>query len=382
MAADGSRIVRSLFLRMVVVGIIAGAAAVVFTLRLPDSYRARALLIQAPMPFDDEAAPVTQVDFYGEDPTPRPNWLRVGYLESLPMPDYQMILMSDELVAEVRDHIEALHEERGAEISLTMEKVKRSMEVNTKIFMQTYEEVEYQRVIELLLSGHEPEIVGKAANFWAERSIALANEMRFVAKEGALEHLDEQIAYTEAMLEAERAAIAGVTREHRPESLERRLGKFEAELTALQLERNDLEVMVASLEEASGSPEEGELPGTRRALKDVRARIERLSAEIGTLRPALAEVETALALHKHKVKYYETQLEELAMSQYATRLQSDDISPEFKFVSRALPPQEKSGPWRSLIVVVAVFLAVLAVPVHFFTMHALRRYACQLEQAQ
>jgi uncharacterized protein involved in exopolysaccharide biosynthesis len=365
MASEGSRIIRSLFLRMVLAGAVAGAAAVLFTMRLPDSYRARALLIMAPLPFSNEERPVTQVDFYAEDPTPRPNWLRVGFLESLPMPDYNLILTSEVLAAKVRDRMEEIYRARGQDVQLTVEKVRRSMNVTVKIFKQTYQDVEYQRVVELTLSGLDPSVVAESANYWAEQSILMANEMRFAAQQGALEYFERHMGETEALLEAERRAIEAVQRDHNPDALARRLSAYERELTRLGLELARLEAEFALPEQRA--PLEGQIGALRASTSELRAE--------------LAQAERNLADHTLKEKYYAAQLEELAMSQYAVRLQSGEITPEFKVVSPALIPEEKTGPWRSLIVLVAAFLAVLAVPVHFFSMYALRRYARQIEQA-
>lgn len=365
MALEGSRVIRSLFLRMILAGLVAGVAAVVFTLRLPDSYRARTLLIMAPLPFTNEDLPVTQVDFYAEDPTPRPNWLRVGFLEPLPMPDYDLILTSDVLAAKVRERMEEIYRAQGHDVHLTVEKVRRSMKVTVKIFKQTYQDIEYQRVVELTLAGLDPSVVAEAANYWAEQSIAMANEMRFAAQQGALEFFDRHIAETEALLEGERRAIETLRRDHNPEALARRLSTYERELTRLELENARMEA-------------ESALPAQRAPLESQIGLLRTAAAE---LRVELAQAERNLANHTHKEKYYAAQLEELAMSQYAVRLQSGEITPEFKVVSPALVPEEKTGPWRSLIVLVAVFLAVLAVPVHFFSMYALRRYASQIEQA-
>ncbi len=45
-----------------------------------------------------------------------------------------------------------------------------------------------------------------------------------------------------------------------------------------------------------------------------------------------------------------------------------------------MKPEEKSGPHRSLMIIAALFAAAVAVPVHFFGMLALRKYALALEK--
>lgn len=409
MASQGNRIIRSLFLRMAVAGIVAGLAAVWFSAQIPSTYRARTLLLMAPMPFNDTAPPQTQVDFYADDPSPRPNWLRVGYLASLPMPDYALLLTSDELAAKVRDFVNGLGEARGRSLNYTTERIRRSMEVNTKIFKQTQIDIQYQQVVELLFSGNDPEVVAQAANYWAQESIRFANDMRLIAREGTMEYFAERIADTEALLEAEREAVAEVERGQNPDVLRQQLEdlvaahgnlthaarEIDAEVARQEAELAQLEHEYAAAAEEPAAGARGqmvrtdwqrelaaaraELAGMRAAQTRLAAQTEALAPEIARLEIRLADARRTVATHSHKVRYYETQLEELAMSQYATRMQSGEITPEFKVASAALVPQEKIAPMRSLIVVVAVFLAVLVVPVHFFSMHALRRYVQQLE---
>lgn len=71
----------------------------------------------------------------------------------------------------------------------------------------------------------------------------------------------------------------------------------------------------------------------------------------------------------------ESLLKELKVSLNAAELVTRDASPEFKVVSRAVPPAGPTGPNRYLYVLVAVFLAAVGAPVLFFTMGSLRRYA-------
>ncbi len=367
MAGQGSRILRSLFVRMLLAALVAGGAAAWYASRLPDQYRARALLIMAPMPIGHEKAPMTQVDFYGEDPIPYPKYLRLGYMESLPMPDYKLILTSEAMAVRVRDKLRALYQARGLDAGgWTVSRVRAAMDVQVKIFKQTYQELEYQQVVELLLAGTEPEILAEAANYWAEESIKFANELRFAGRQGMLEFFNKQIADTEVLLDAERDAIAAIERETDPDVLAQRIARMEEAVTAAQIDA----AAGATGPAADGPPEA--------------ARAEAVGAElrprIAELRAQLAETRRALASHQHKAKCYENQLEELAVGQYAARVTSQDVTPEFKVASPALPPEEKTGPMRSLIIAAAAVLACLAMPVHYFAMFALRRYARQIEQ--
>jgi len=354
---------------MVLAAVVAGGAAAWFTSRMPDQYRARALLIMAPMPITHQKAPMTQVDFYGDTPAPYPKYLRLGYMETLPMPDYKLILTSEEMARRVRDRMRALYEARGMDPGgLSVSGIRRAMDVQVKIFKQTYQELEYQQVVELLLAGTDPEILAEATNYWAEESITFANELRFAGRQGMLDFFDRQIEATEALLDGERAAIEAIERESDPDALADRIAHLEQAVTEAQIEEARLTA------DPEAAPER--LPAEHARIQAI---LGQLQPKIAELREQWAAQRRQLDRHRHKAAYYESQLEELAMGQYAARVTSQDVTPEFKVASPAFPPEDKTGPMRSLIVVAAAVLACMAMPVHYFAMYALRRYVEQLE---
>ena len=391
MASQGVRTIRSLILRMALAAIVAGGAAAWFAMRLPDSYRARVLLLMAPMPISYEKPPTTQIDFYGQEGTPYPKFLRMGYFNPLPMPDYKALLTSEEMARRVCDKLRAVYESHGLDTGgLTIDRVRRAMDMQVRIFKQTPNEVEYQQVVELLYTHANSAIAAEAANLWAQESVELAKEMRFIGREGVLDFFDKQIKETEGLLEQERAAIETAQNEMDVEATEERLRDFEEAVTKAQLdlvaadaESSTLTAQIERLEaQAAGSGDtlRSRLADQAMEAETIRARQAVLEPQIRDMRQALAARRALIDRHQEKLSYYQKQLEELAMGQYAARLNAADVTPDFKIASPAFPPEEKAGPMRSLIVLVAAFLAVLAVPVHFFTMHALRRYARSLER--
>lgn len=403
MASKGSRVLRSLFLRMIVVTALAGAGAAWLSLQMEDRFRARVLLILAPLPFEHVDETITQVAV-GDKYRPRANYLKVSWLQALPMEDYKMLLTGDEMVRKVRDYMAGLYAERGLDAgNLTLERVRRAMDVRVKIFMQTQQELEYQQVVELLLTGTSPEIAADAANFWAEASIEYALRMRQLAREGALDFLDKQIEEVNGRLTAARGGLEEIFRAADIEGLraelsdlqraatERRLSiaRFTEEIAGLEAEAAALEALRGEgLDLAASRRLEERLVlarGELAALRARRAALEEIASvhapEIAALREMLASQERRHSEYGIQIAYYERQLEELEMSHYAARMSSAETGPEFKFASPAAPPEEKIAPWRSLIVLVSMFLACAAVPVQFFTMIALRRYAEQLDTA-
>jgi len=99
-----------------------------------------------------------------------------------------------------------------------------------------------------------------------------------------------------------------------------------------------------------------------------------------TLRTDLARVTRERDTLELKSETFEKTIREVGTSLQATKLAASDTLPEFKIAAQAVPPEEKVAPHRSLIVLVTVFLAAVAAPVHLFGMVALRRYAAQLDE--
>lgn len=105
-----------------------------------------------------------------------------------------------------------------------------------------------------------------------------------------------------------------------------------------------------------------QLDGTRKAIADLDAQ---------------ADIDNRAQLQAldHEESLQESLLKELKTSLNAAQLVTRDAAPEFKVVSKAIPPGGPIGPDRRLYVLVAVFLSAVGAPVLFFTFRALEQYA-------
>src|SRR4051812_8598727 len=92
--------------------IAAFALALWFTHGLPDKYSARALLLLSPLPFeyDDEVpAAVSTQDIDSR----RVSYVRVKNIAPLAMPDYALLLTSEDTAAKLLEKVKPLYQKKG-----------------------------------------------------------------------------------------------------------------------------------------------------------------------------------------------------------------------------------------------------------------------------
>lgn len=400
MSVASSNILRSLMIRTVLVTLIAGLVAAAFSMRLPNTYRARTLLLLAQMKFEQhDMVPgmLSAVD----TPARRVNYLEVEQMEALAMPDYKLLLTSEAVVVRLRERLRTLYQEAGIDPgNLTHEKVLRAMDVRTKLLMQTAEDIEYQQVVEMYLTAMDPKIAAQIANEWAQIAIDESLRLRTLAREGAVEYIQAQLDRVRGKLDTALRGIEEIDRTANPDGMAVRLAELEATKTRYLVRLSELTASMARLEAETGALNAGnaqaeggstaslqreaamrsaELAGQRAEHAAATEQAAALDPAITQLREQVASAKRARAMFEVEVAALEKQADEFQVTLEATELASGDLQPEFKVASEAIAPEEKVGPQRSLMVLVALFLAAIGTPIHFFAMFALRRYARSLE---
>jgi len=402
MAGAGQRILTQLGVRMVLAVLVAGGAAAYFTLKLDNTYRARTLLILAPMPMEqkDEVPGLMS----GSNETPqRISFVKTELLEPLPMPDYKILLTSEELAGKIRDALLKSYQEAGIDPgNLTIEKVSRAMEIRSKVHIQTQEEVQYQQVVELLFTAKDPKIAAAMCNEWARLGIEMAERMRLIAREGAVEFFTDQLAGMTSALNENTAKLETLESKFNADTLKQRLSDLESAITSRQLRRAQLtsdiarieaevaqwDTEIASMDAASTPHAEltqrrasalGELAGMRAENAAIEQEAPQIENTAAAARADLARTARERSDYEAQIGVLRKQVDELTMTLQAAKMSAADTEPAFKIAVPATKPEEKVAPQRSLIVLVAMFLAGVAIPVHLFGMEALRRYARNLE---
>ncbi len=385
MARGASRILTRLLVRMVLAMLIAGGVAAFFVYRMDNTYRARVLLNLAPMPFKQgQDVPMNLANL--GDPTANVSYLKVQMLEAMAMPDYDLVLTSEAIAMKLRDLLREKYVAAGiVPGNLTLEKVRRALDVRSKVLLQGIDEVEYQQILELYFTAKDPKIAAEMANAWAEMGIAAAEEMRTAGREGAVELLESHLQKAWERFREAKAGLAGLEKEFHPVASEQRLLELEEAVTRLRIRQIELVTTLARLEaeaKISKSEKEGlqeELLGKRAEHVALEEAIQKLEEQAATLRVQLAQAKEEQAALELQADTQRKRIEELSMGKQAMELSASDQVPEFKLASPAYPPEEKTGPHRKLIILVAIFLAAVAVPVHLFGMVALRRYSKTIE---
>lgn len=422
MAGEGRRILTQLGVRMVLVTLVAGVAAALFAVRLDNSYRARVLLILAPMPLEqkDEVPGLVATN---ADPARRVSFVQSEILKPLPMPDYKLLLTSEAIAEKLRDFLRDRYVQAGIDPgNLTVEKVKRSLDIRSKVHIQTQLEVQYQQVVELLFTAADPRIAAEVCNEWARLGIQMAEEMRLIAREGAVDFFQQHLDDSKSQLVEQEKNVEKLDAGFNAGIMKTRLEDLESTVTARQVRRSQINSDIARLEaevaqltadlpntpptltlkKASSNPSDapvnleeanpvytalterrmlaaGELAGMRAENTALEQEIVQLEASTNTLRADLARVTREKAEFEQQIEILKKRVDELSMTLQSVQLSAANTEPAFKIASPASPPEEKVAPQRSLIVLVTVFLAGVAVPVHLFGMQALRRYAKSLD---
>jgi uncharacterized protein involved in exopolysaccharide biosynthesis len=424
-------LLRKLTIRMLMGALAAGLAAALFANRIEDTYQARVLLSLTYLRFDQKGMPPGTI-LLQDDLVRRINYVQAEIMQPLTPQDYQRIFTGDEVVEKLRDAMRERYAAAGLDPgSLTLERVARSLDVVSKVEIQTTQQVKYHGIVELIVTEHDPGIAAEMANLWTAISLDTADRMRNAAREGTLGYLKQRYEETFAKREALSQEAEAIMRDWNPPGMRIRLADLESAVTQLRLKRTQLsldsrrlEAEIAEIEAALTLSAEkielrqgltdaaqrlseetmrrqdtgkmvvaetlnplhtdlsrlftnlqSELAGLR-ALADALVTEESgLQSETETLRENLARIDRTESDLRLELDAHARHTDVLTMTMHAVELAGANIVPECRIVSRAIPPEEKIAPQRGLIVIVAVFLAAIAVPVHFFGMIALRRYA-------
>jgi len=316
MGARTPRIVWQLVFRTVLAVAVAYAAAKWYTGRLPDTFRARALLLLTPTPFEygDKQAGIVE---RGGEGAERLSFLRVSSIQSLSMPDYRLLFTSESMALDLAERLRQKYEENNIPTSeLSPERLLGMLDLRHKTLVSANDRTIYQQVVELYVTAPRPAQAALVANAWAEACTAMAAKIRAVATEGAAAPLRAQVE------------------------------RIEADFAAASRELSDLEIRAAAFENLR-APD----PTLAEQRDIARERRDALAASLRQLRTGLTAVEVV----------------------------TTPGVPEFKIVSEALPPSGPAGPQRSALLLAAVVLAAIAAPLHLFTMAAIRRYAALYE---
>jgi tyrosine-protein kinase Etk/Wzc len=221
-------------------------------------------------------------------------------------------------------------------------------------------------LIQIVVKEHDPQLASDLANFFVD----------------ALYHMDSMLAISEAgqrrlffeqQLDQEKAALAKteedlkktqqktgiITLNGQTELAVRNIAQARAEISAREVELQSLRTYATEQ-----NPDVGRVMAE---ITTLQGQLSHLESDQSHLAPGDTEVATSLipqggleyARVLREVKYHETLLNLLSRQYEAARIDEAKSAPIIQIVDRAVPPDQKSGPSRALIVLGAAVFGFL-----------------------
>mgnify|MGYP000883424024 CR=1 FL=1 len=420
--------------RTVIVALVAAAAAAAYSLSLDNIYRAGSGLLFSPPPVNQPEARSR-----GVNPATEPaSALSFLMAKPLGVPVYEQLLTNDDIAQKLRDRlVESLKQagdNEGAS-AVTLGKVRKAMKVQTRIIGKTANAVEYDPVLVLNFTHTSPEIASALADEWARLGIELSEQFSRKGQEGTIDFLTDGLESVQRELDEKEKALEILKSQWDVVGMEARLAKTQELITTYEhsvitlgtdIARTEAELAQAKkdlegvpekltlhkappdqaywmLDATQGAPDsskvlaseevnwihftlhenaallESTLAGLVKEREKTISQLEEMRAEVLSLQQNLAEQQRLQNALEREIDVYKDQYQRLAVNYEGARLAEAQNTPELKLAYEAAVPENKVGPHRSLIVIVAGFLGALVVPIRFLIVSTLRTYAASLD---
>jgi len=411
--------------RSAIISIVAAVCTAALSLMLSNQYVAQSGLLLQPPPVIPRT-PARSGPIESASPAEQISFLMV---KPLTIKDYSALLTCDELVAVLRDRFRELLAQGGhGEKEVPIEGFRKRMRVETRVLSQTSTEVVYQPIMALQFEGERPEIVAEISNEWADLGIKMSADISKKGEEGLISFLEGRFQRVSQDLDEKEKSLETLESEWDVVNTELRLKDANAAATKFDIQRIDLEMEIAetqsSLEQVktdiSGETEKKTLrkappddaywlldatkqaPGTSKVMvteemshiylrlreqetvlqeklagstkkkEALDQRLTELRAEIAQLQTKQADYKRRQLALKRDVDTYTEQYKRLAENREAARTAAEQTTPVLKLAYKAVVPETKVGPRRSLMVLVAALIGACIVPAHFAAARSLR----------
>lgn len=379
--------------------LIVGAITAGITLMMDNYYTATALLVMTPVPLtarDDIPSIIS-----GREDTPyRVSFLTLNATPTFPMPDYEQIYNSDEIVEQVLLFL--TQKEEYKDIKLSRSKLRKSMSIKSKIFFQGTNQIQYQRIIQLEFTSKNPELSADVCNYWANLGMAKIESLR-------QEPLKDGIAYLEKTLNEKKNAFANNRKSleqleamyHLP-SIEMRIQELENQITTLKIQQVNLNLEIEQLSKeieisSQEQPERTPIPGNDNPIKDVellrkeqilkisqkealQKQIVELEQEIANLRKIYAEKKQEKQTLEDEQILLKQAVENLCVTYQNALANLERSQCELRIASKALTPRQKAGPPRTLYILSVMVLTAIAVPTVYIGLLVANYYLNKFEK--
>ncbi len=379
--------------------LIVGVITTGITLMMDNYYTATTLLVMTPVPLNSKDFIPSIIS--GREDTPyRVSFLTLNDIPSFPMPDYEQIYNSDEIVEQVLLYL--IQKEEYKDIKLSRTKLRKSMSIKSKIYFQGTNQIQYQRIIQLQFTSKNPELSADVCNYWADLGMAKIELLR-------QEPLKDGIAYLEKTLNKKKEALANARRAleqleasyHLP-SIEMRIQELENQITSFKIQQVNLNLEIEQLAKeielgSKQQPERTPLPGTENSTNDIDLLKKELSLKTSqkdTLQKQIAELEKEIAnlrkiyaekkqekqsLEDEQILLKQT-VENLSITYQNALANLEKSQSELRVASKALTPRQKAGPPRTLYILSVMVLTAIAVPTIYIGLLVANYYLNKFEK--
>ncbi|MBX7255477.1 MAG: hypothetical protein K1Y02_03860 [Candidatus Hydrogenedentes bacterium] len=420
-----------LVVRAITMGALSAIIVGIYSLTLENQYTATASLILSPLPV---AVSESKEDSKAEHPATEVNFLMA---KPLTVPDYRILLTNSELVAHLKERWIESRKARGkTNTKLRLEEVAKAMAVDIRIYKQTVYDIVYQPIIQLSFTANDPNTAAELVNEWAQQGILLAGEIDKMGEEGMIDFLKRQLDEKAVELQADEKKIEELESQlilknwqQRIMDLDIQVTKFQTRAAELTTEISGGQAQLAQLEailqnvpdkvslrkaasedaywliDAMGkkpdsknileseeindvhgkilekkSTVETELRGKEAERKAIDEELARMKSDIESLQRQVAEHNRLYCDAKRDLETHEVQYKQLAVNYGAARIAEAKNVPDLKLANKAVPPDTKTGPHRSLMVIAAAMLGILIVPIHYWLMVLAKVYVAGVRE--
>ncbi len=392
---------KKIFFITVIVVLIVGIISSFILWKIPNTYTATAYLIMAPTPLTTEDFVPSILTDRGDVPY-RVNFLSINDIPPFPTPDYELIYMSDEIIEKVLLYISQKEEYKNQKMSRT--KLRKSMEIKTKIYFQGTNQLQYQRIITLSFTSPNPQLSAEVCNYWVRLGMQKIEDLRQNIIKDTLEYLQQTLEDKEKLYNEKINELKQLESNFYLPSMEQKIQDYENQITNFKIQNLNLDLEIERLnkeiefapnknllsDNQTSSPIQEPQQKTLELQNEIKIKL----AEKESLQKLITQLENELSLLKKDYAEKKQQKKILENESTLLRQQIDNLKitsenalanlaksqSELRFASEALTPRQKSGPPRTLYLACIVVLTTVAVPTIYIATLVLNYYLNKLER--
>lgn len=404
---------RLVFTTLISVSIV-GLISVIIVWNMNNYYTATVLLVMTPVPLNVRENTPNIISGDAETPY-RVSYLTVSDIPTFPMPDYEQIFLSDEIVEKVLLYLADKEEYKNVKLSRT--KLRNSLSIKSKIFFQGTNQIQYQRIIQLQFTSTNPQLSVEVCNMWADLGMNKIEELRKQPIQEGIEYLEKELAQKQTQLAEMKEKLFQLNSSYHLPSLESRIQEMEDQITRYKLQQYDLSIEIARLEQELASqnlgnriqnePQKTPIPASDHTLNEdetsktsketldeikktlkikteeqraLQRQIEAIEKELNQLRQLFATTQKQKNNLENEIAILTRLTNDLNISYQLGKSYLEKTQCELRIASKALTPRQKAGPPRTLYVMCVIVLTTIAIPTIYIATVVSRYYFEKLEK--